>query len=87
MYYYIKSKILAEDIIKEYHEKGLYTVVIRPRGLFGIGDTSLIHRVLRANSKIGIPLLNSGKNFVDITHVKNVAHACFLAAVTENING
>ena len=85
--YYIKSKILAEDIIKEYNEKGLYTVVIRPRGLFGIGDTSLIPRVLRANSKIGIPLLNGGKNFVDITHVKNVAHACFLASVTENING
>ena len=85
--YYIKSKILAEDIIKEYHDKGLYTVVIRPRGLFGIGDTSLIPRVLRANSKIGIPLLNGGKNYVDITHVKNVSHACCLAAVTEDING
>ena len=85
--YYIKSKIMAEDIIKEYNKKGLYTVVIRPRGLFGIGDTSLIPRVLRANSKIGIPLLNGGKNFVDITHVKNVAYACYLGAVTQNING
>ena len=85
--YYIKSKIMAEDIIKEYNGKGLYTVVIRPRGLFGIGDTSLIPRVLRANSKIGIPMLNGGKNFVDITHVKNVAYACYLGAVTQDING
>lgn len=85
--YYIKSKILAEQIIREYNEKGLYTVVLRPRGLFGIGDTSLIPRVLRANSKTGIPLVNGGNNYVDITHVKNVSHACCLAASTDNING
>ena len=85
--YYIKSKIMAEEIIREYHTKGLYTVIIRPRGLFGIGDTSIIPRVLRANAKIGIPLLNGGKNLVDITHVRNVAHACCLAAVKEDIDG
>ena len=84
--YYIKSKILAEDVINEYHKMGLYTVIIRPRGLFGIGDTSLIPRILEANKKSGIPLFNGGENYVDITCVENVAHACILAAETDGID-
>ena len=85
--YYIKSKILAEGVIREYSEKGLYNIIIRPRGLFGIVDTSLIPRILRANSKIGIPLFNNGNNYVDITHVRNVAHACCLACSAPDVSG
>ena len=85
--FYIKSKIMSEDIIKEYNEKGLYTVVIRPRGLIGIGDTSLIPRILKANDKIGIPLFNGGSNFVDVTCVENVAYALSLGVKAENVNG
>ena len=85
--YYIKSKIMSEAIIREYNEKGLYTVVVRPRGLIGIGDTSLIPRILKANDKIGIPLFNGGANYVDITCVENVAYALSLCVKTENISG
>ena len=65
----------------------LYTVILRPRGLIGIGDPSLIPRLLNANSKIGIPIFNEGKNLVDITCVENVAYACVLALNAENIKG
>ena len=85
--YYIKSKIMAEKVIRGFRAKGLYTVILRPRGLFGIGDTSLIPRILEANGKTGIPLFNNGENYVDITCVENVAHACVLAANAENVNG
>lgn len=85
--YYIQSKIMSEDIIKEYNEKGLYTVVIRPRGLIGIGDTSLIPRILKANDKIGIPLFNGGTNYVDITCVENVAYALSLCIKAADIDG
>lgn len=85
--YYIKSKILAEKIIREFNFRGLYTVVLRPRGLIGIGDTSLIPRVLQANKKSGVPLFNGGENYVDVTCVENVALACVLASKKENING
>ena len=85
--YYIKTKIMSESLLKEYHNKGLYTVILRPRGLIGVGDPSLIPRLLNANSKIGIPIFNDGKNLVDITCVENVAFACKLALNTENING
>lgn len=85
--FYIKSKIMAEQVIKEFQERGLYTVIIRPRGLIGIGDTSLIPRILKANEKIGIPLFNKGENYVDITCVENVAYAAMLCVQAENIAG
>lgn len=75
--YYIESKIMAERVICR--TKDIPFVIIRPRGLFGIGDTSIIPRLINANRKIGIPLFNNGRNIVDITCVENVALALRLA--------
>ena len=77
--FYIKSKIMAENIIKN---SKLNYMIIRPRGLFGIGDTSIIPRLLDLNKKMGIPLFADGKQKVDVTCVENVAYA--LRLVLEN---
>ncbi|MDC7956289.1 NAD(P)-dependent oxidoreductase [Fusobacterium simiae] len=74
--FYIKSKIMAENLIKS---SNLDYTIIRPRGLFGIGDTSIIPRLLDLNKKIGIPLFVDGKQKVDITCVENVAYSLRLA--------
>jgi dTDP-4-dehydrorhamnose 3,5-epimerase len=84
--YYIKSKIMAERIITEL-EDTLEWVIIRPRGLFGVGDTSIIPRLINANNKIGVPLFNNGKNIVDITCVENVALSLRLALESPKSNG
>ena len=78
--YYIKSKIMAENIIKN---SKLNYMIIRPRGLFGIGDTSIIPRLLDLNKKMGIPLFADGKQKVDVTCVENVAYALRLALENE----
>ena len=79
--YYIKSKIMAEKLIAEYIEKqGLSATIIRPHGIFGIGDVSIVPRLIKANSKIGIPLFNNGKNLIDIVCAENVAHSLWLCA-------
>lgn len=85
--YYIKSKILAEKCVQDYEEKGLYTVVIRPRGLFGVGDPSILPRLLEANKQMGIPLFNQGSNLVDMTYVGNVALALRLCIEAEDVSG
>ena len=85
--FYIKSKILAENLINKIDNQKLETVIIRPRGLFGIGDTSLIPRLINANRKIGMPLFNEGKNVVDVTCVENVAYSLRLAMEKEEANG
>ncbi len=81
--YYIKTKKHAEKVIQNYGYKGLEYVILRPRGLFGIGDTSIIPRLLEANRGVGIPLFFGGKTIVDMTCVENVAYALYLAATKE----
>ncbi len=83
--FYIRSKILAESRIKEI--SNMTWVIIRPRGLFGVGDTSIIPRLLRLNSKIGIPLFSEGSQMIDITCVENVALSIRLALEKEEAIG
>lgn len=85
--HYIRSKIMAEAVVEELYGRGLETVVIRPRGLIGIGDTSLVPRLLRAAAETGIPLFHEGKNMVDLTCVENAAQACRLAMTAEGVSG
>ncbi|HCC07355.1 MAG TPA: NAD(P)-dependent oxidoreductase [Clostridiales bacterium] len=84
---YIATKLLAEEEVKKANEEGLYTVVIRPRGIFGVGDTSIIPRLINVNGKTGIPLMSDGEQLVDITYVENVVEAIFLSVIKENISG
>lgn len=78
--YYIKTKLLAEqEIIKSTFSSDTKFIILRPRGIFGIGDTSIIPRLINVNKKIGIPYINKGKSIIDITHVTNVVEAVMLS--------
>ena len=79
--YYIKSKIMSEKLIKETcEEHSLSYSIIRPHGIFGIGDVSIMPRLIKANGTIGIPLFNKGKNLIDIVCAENVAYSLWLCA-------
>lgn len=84
---YIKTKILAEGLVREANSKTLQTTILRPRGLIGIGDTSIIPRLIKANDSIGLPLFNDGHNLVDMTCVENAAYATRLAAESKSASG
>lgn len=75
--YYIQSKIMSEQLFTQYPE--VASVILRPRAIIGIGDTSVVPRLLKVNKKIGIPLFQKGRNFIDVTCVENVAYAVQLA--------
>lgn len=80
---YIRSKIQAEALLRRTRaEGGPDVVIIRPRGLIGTGDPSLVPRLLQVHDRIGVPMFDGGRNLVDITAVENVASALRLA-VTE----
>lgn len=74
---YIRSKIQAEA---EINNSGIDAIILRPRGLIGIGDTSIVPRLMHANDTFGLPLFRGGRNLVDMTCVENVALAARLAA-------
>jgi len=75
---YAQTKRLAEQEVDRAHAQGLQTITIRPRGIFGKGDTSIFPRLLAANQKGFLPLINGGKARIDITHVNNVVEALLL---------
>ena len=82
---YIRSKLASEKLFKDYPD--VSSVILRPRGLFGIGDTSILPRVLNLSLKIGNPLIGDGRQLMDMTCVENVALAIRLALETPQAAG
>ena len=78
---YIRSKIAAEDLLLEALDAATIPelVIVRPRGLIGVGDPSLVPRLLGVHARIGVPLFDGGDNLIDVTAVENVASALRLA--------
>ena len=78
---YIRSKIAAERLLQDARTAGAFPelVILRPRGLIGVGDPSLVPRLLDVHRRVGIPLFDGGGNLIDVTAVENVATALRLA--------
>lgn len=76
---YAQTKRLAELAVERAAaQKGLPAVIIRPRALYGPGDTTILPRLIRANEAKGVPWINGGQALVDLTYVDNVVHALLL---------
>jgi nucleoside-diphosphate-sugar epimerase len=75
---YAQTKQIAEREINLASAQGLPVISIRPRGIFGPGDTAILPRLIRANNTTGIPLVNHGKAWIDITYIDNVVDALLL---------
>lgn len=82
---YIRSKLASEKLFKNYPD--VPSIILRPRGLFGIGDTSILPRVINLSQKIGIPLIGDGRQLMDMTCVENVALAIRLAIEAPEAKG
>ena len=86
--YYIETKIAAEKIVSEAENNDFEVVIIRPKGLIGIGDTSILPRIIEANRKIGIPVFRGREDIlVDMTSVENVAYSVLLCMEKDGISG
>lgn len=70
---YAATKARAEDEVLK-HE-ALDPVILRPRGLYGRGDTALLPRLMTAARERPLPLMNQGETVTDLTHVDDVVSA------------
>src|SRR5690606_28669858 len=68
-----------EDIVNLAHRNGLPSVILRPKAIFGPGDTTLLPRLVEAARQGRLPQIGDGRNLVDLTYVENVVHALLLA--------
>ncbi|WP_296817416.1 NAD(P)-dependent oxidoreductase [Brevundimonas sp.] len=74
---YARSKQAAEERVLAARDVG--PIVLRPRGLYGAGDTALLPRLIRAARSGPLPLLRDGQARTDLTHVDDVAAAVIAA--------
>lgn len=75
---YAETKRLAEDRVLAAPD--LNPVILRPRGIYGPGDTALLPRLVRAARRGPLPLLRGGQAVTGLTHVDDVV-AAILAAL------
>lgn len=74
---YAATKLAAEQLVLE--QRGLDTIILRPRGLYGAGDTALLPRLLAVAARRPLPLMRDGCAIIDLTHVDDVVGAIVAA--------
>ena len=76
---YASTKFIAEGKVREAGLRGLETLILRPRGLFGPGDNAIMPRVIRAGSSGSLPVFSKGPLWTDLTYVDNVSYSILCA--------
>ena len=74
--HYAETKREAEQLVRA---APVPAVILRPRGIFGAWDETLLPRLLRLMRKRRFPLFNNGDALIDLTYVDNVVDAIVLA--------
>ena len=76
---YIATKREAESLILKAVADGLDAVMLRPKALFGPGDTTLLPRVLRVARRGFFPLFGDSDPLMDLTWIGDAVESVRLA--------
>lgn len=81
--HYAATKILAEQAVLAANSPTLATVALRPRLIWGPGDTQILPKLVERARSGRLRLVGSGDNLVDTTYIDNAAqaHVAALAAL------
>ncbi|MEK6277044.1 MAG: NAD-dependent epimerase/dehydratase family protein [Actinomycetota bacterium] len=77
---YPATKAKAEQAVRDANRNGFETVVLRPRFVWGAGDTTLLPQMVEMVEKGRFAWVGGGTNVTDTTHVENVVEGLMLAA-------
>jgi nucleoside-diphosphate-sugar epimerase len=77
---YPATKARAELVVREAAREGFETVVLRPRFVWGRGDTTLLPEMVATVEAGRFAWIGGGRNLTDTTHVDNVVEGLVLAA-------
>ena len=76
---YPATKLIAEKIVLAANSERLSTVALRPRLIWGPGDTQLLPRLAERARAGRLRFIDGGHNKMDITYIDNAAQAHLLA--------
>jgi nucleoside-diphosphate-sugar epimerase len=82
--HYARTKREAERLVRA---SPVSSVILRPRGIFGAWDETLLPRLLRLLRKKHFPLFNRGHALIELTYVDNVVDAIVLALALRHPDG
>ncbi|MDQ3039087.1 MAG: NAD-dependent epimerase/dehydratase family protein [Pseudomonadota bacterium] len=78
--HYAASKREAEHrVLAICAEHDLPVIILRPRAIFGPGDTSLLPRIAEALRRERLPRIGDGSCLIDMSYIDNVVDAVLLA--------
>jgi nucleoside-diphosphate-sugar epimerase len=77
---YCASKAMAEQKVRDANGDGLETVVVRPRFVWGPGDTTLLPELVKAVKAGRFAWIGRGEYPTSTTHVDNAVEGLVLAA-------
>jgi nucleoside-diphosphate-sugar epimerase len=77
---YPATKAKAERTAREANRDGFETIVLRPRFVWGAGDTTLLPEMIRMIEAGRFAWIGGGRNLTATTHVENVVEGLLLAA-------
>jgi nucleoside-diphosphate-sugar epimerase len=78
--HYPATKALAEQAVRAASGDGFETVVVRPRLVWGPGDTTILPGLVEAIEKGRFSWIGGGHHLTDTTHVDNVVEGLLLGA-------
>jgi len=78
--YYPATKALAEQLVRSYGGDGMETVVIRPRLVWGPGDSTILPGLAEAVRAGRFAWIGGGDHLTSTTHVDNVVEGLLLGA-------
>ena len=73
--HYPRSKMLAEKALLASNSASLATIALRPRLIWGPGDTQLLPRLASRAKQGRLRFIGDGLNKMDCTYIDNVVHA------------
>ena len=77
---YPATKAKAEQAVRQASRDGFETVALRPRFVWGKGDTTLLPEMVKTVEAGRFAWVGGGRNITDTTHVDNVVEGLLLAA-------
>ena len=74
--HYAATKCVAEQNLRSSQTP---CVILRPKAIYGVGDTSLLPRIIKAARAGRLPQIGTGNNLIELTHVSDATRAVLLA--------
>lgn len=77
--YYQRTKYEAEPIVRQFYDRGLKTVTLRPAAIYGPGDPERFYLIFKRVAKGTFPMFGSGRTYYHPLYIDNLIDAFILA--------